>query len=90
LFCWMPFDQRGNPCDCQLLLKTQREREREREWLTYYGIAIGLQQHHAQCTLAVSHVLSLLSQSTPLFLNLLDEEYHVMDSWTPNSKLVEI
>jgi len=47
----------GNPCDCQILLL---KREREREWLTYYGVAIGLLLHHAQCTLEVSHGPSLL------------------------------
>jgi hypothetical protein len=61
------------------LSSDERERERKREWLTYYAVAIGLQLHHAQCTLAVFHVPSLL-QSTRFFLNLPDEEYHIMDS----------
>jgi hypothetical protein len=59
---------------------SSEERERKRERLTYYGVAIGPLLHHAQCTLAVPHVPSLLLQSTRLFLNLPDEEYHTMDS----------
>lgn len=86
LFSWVLFDQRkpmwlSNP--------SSEERERERMvnllWRSHWAAAAPCTMHSGGVSWSVTS-----SVVNPGFPQSPGREFHVMDSWTPNSKLVEI